>query len=1213
MSTTAAPPRFEVELPDGSLQDVANTETSRAPALTYPPLTQNVKRKPLASALRSGHEHETASPNGSLPPVSPEQPQEPIRSASDTHLAVRKNVQFQSLSDEGEEDTEDDASRAPSNNGDASETHTKPPSFLAKLRSITTSQINTHSRSQSGASVHDKTTVGSSARTGQEESFFPMTLEEEPRTEGETDADAEDSAAERMPRLKVPGKRRRIRSPHETATAPTTPRAPRDHHFLTSTVTAEPTEHRPRALTRSATDTELTSRAGVSEDEGRRRAAGAESPWKWKHSRRNVSYGGQKDNPESSPDGKRPTTLRNFANIASHLGTSREDPDAPKTPKRRGMGERGTTFAAAAGKWKGARQKFKLAMSQTKKKDRTVDHEKSAELLAELAAGGPAALMLASMFQRDEHGARRIPVILEQLKVTVTDSFVERGGLPQDKQSERHLIFRMDLEYGNGLNRMKWVVNRSLYDFIQMHLKYKFFYKTGKFKNRSTDSKKMPKFPKNAFPYSRALRGMDDEKDDDPATDADGQGTDTEPATPRPVSRPSFFHSRTKSSQAMVPASNVASALAMPGMVAGYAAIRRAGHEEKRRKKLEVYLQQMIRFMLFRPEANRLCRFLEVSALGMRLAAEGSYHGKEGYLVIQSAKGLDFRKALTPSNIKMRHSPKWFLVRHSYVVCVDSPEEMHIYDVFLFDSSFHIRHTRQQQKLKDQNAREFAATAKENAKHPQHHRLKLQNSERKLKLIARNERQLAQFEDSINSVVANSPWVKKNRFDSFAPVRPNCFAQWLVDGRDHMWVVSRAINQAKDVIYIHDWWLSPEIYMRRPPAISGKWRLDRLLKKKAEQGVKVFVIVYRNIESAVPIDSQYTKFSLLELHPNIFVQRSPNQFRQNTFFWAHHEKICVIDHTVAFVGGIDLCFGRWDTPQHPLVDDKSTGFEPNDLPKDSDHCQLWPGKDYSNPRVQDFYALNKPYEEMYNRGVVARMPWHDISMQVVGQPARDLTRHFIQRWNYILRQRKPTRPTPFLLPPPDFVPADLEALGLDGTCEVQILRSAGPWSLGTPDKVEDSIHQAYIKMIEGSEHFVYIENQFFISSCSTDQTAIQNHIGDALVERICRAHKNEEAWRAIIVIPLVPGFQNTVEQEGGTSVRLIMQYQYRSICRGESSIFGRLRAEGIEPSDYIDFYALRQWGKIGPQEAACDRTALHPCKMYGCGRSYRHHWLCEHQ
>jgi len=31
--------------------------------------------------------------------------------------------------------------------------------------------------------------------------------------------------------------------------------------------------------------------------------------------------------------------------------------------------------------------------------------------------------------------------------------------------------------------------------------------------------------------------------------------------------------------------------------------------------------------------------------------------------------------------------------------------------------------------------------------------------------------------------------------------------------------------------------------------------------------------------------------------------------------------MCVIDETIAFMGGLDACFGRWDTPQHILIDD----------------------------------------------------------------------------------------------------------------------------------------------------------------------------------------------------------------------------------------------------------------------------------------------------
>ena len=38
------------------------------------------------------------------------------------------------------------------------------------------------------------------------------------------------------------------------------------------------------------------------------------------------------------------------------------------------------------------------------------------------------------------------------------------------------------------------------------------------------------------------------------------------------------------------------------------------------------------------------------------------------------------------------------------------------------------------------------------------------------------------------------------------------------------------------------------------------------------------------------------------------------------FLWSHHEKIVVIDQTLAFVGGIDLCFGRYDDSCHRLAD-----------------------------------------------------------------------------------------------------------------------------------------------------------------------------------------------------------------------------------------------------------------------------------------------------
>ncbi|EKG10756.1 hypothetical protein MPH_12139 [Macrophomina phaseolina MS6] len=1062
-------------------------------------------------------------------------------------------------------------------------------SLIARLKAL--NPLQGHNRSISGFTIGDGPigAIGQLTPTGP---LSPDSERSQPRyiAEEGSEVEADDESAGEGPSRPSRRRRKSRRIKHGTQTAPTTPKTVNDPSFLRDSPGETPLSgfRPPFARRGTMSDIPENQRMGLSEDEGRDMLA-KESAWRrGLHGRRRLSFSSRRVemNGEDSPDVRRPSNFRRFTGIGARYDGAA---DSPSTWRQRS--ERTTSISAQ--KWRQLKSGLKMLGKQRKEQNR-IDHAKSAELVAELLAGAPAALFLASMFQRDEHGHKRVPILMEQLKVQITDS-----QKISNKEGDRHVNFKIELEYGSGMTRMKWIIHRTIRDFANLHLKYKTAtakekyvrFRGGEDSNRS----QLPRFPRSALPYVRGMRGLldDQEEDDDEEapgaiTDGDASGTDR-PGKTSKRRRSSFKVGARRNSSVGSPEQTPGIVGEMtartgsffgqqPGMPAS-AAPRKDTYQEKQRKKLEQYLQQLITFVIFRPDSNRLCKFLELSALGVRLAQEGGYHGKEGFMMIQSNKAAN-QKGWNPKFFQKQqaHMPKWFLVRHSYVCCVDSPEEMNIYDVFLVDMDFRIDEKK--------GAREMASKAKTSAAHPNAHLLRLVNSERKLKLLAKNERQMNQFQESIKFMMSQTEWSQPHRFDSFAPVRYNVWAQWLVDARDYMWNVSRAISMARDVIYIHDWWLSPELYLRRPPAISQKWRLDRLLQRKAQEGVKIFVIMYRNINSAIPIDSEYSKLSLLDLHPNVFVQRSPHQIKKNQFFWAHHEKICIVDHTVAFCGGVDLCFGRWDTPKHVLNDDKLTGFElDNDLPKDSEHCQMWPGKDYSNPRVHDFYALDKPYEEMYDREKVPRMPWHDIGMQIVGQPARDLTRHFVQRWNYLRRGKTPTRPTPYLLPPPDFNQADLQALGLDGTCEIQILRSACKWSLGTPDRTEHSIMNAYVKSIQASDHFVYIENQFYISSCEVEGTKILNKINDALVERIKRAHKNGEAWRAIMVIPLMPGFQSTVDSQDGTSVRLIMQCQYRSICRGESSLFGKLRAAGIEPEDYVQFYSLRSWGRIGPKKS----------------------------
>ncbi|RLV94532.1 Phospholipase D1 [Spathaspora sp. JA1] len=818
--------------------------------------------------------------------------------------------------------------------------------------------------------------------------------------------------------------------------------------------------------------------------------------------------------------------------------------------------------------------------------------ERAQRLIGTLALGGPAIQLMGSCLLEDEQGISRAPILLSLIGLKITDISLN--------EMTRIRKFKIDLDYGVGPQRMKWSIERNVRDLLYLHSKFKFENWIG---NKNTE---LPKFPKPPFKKSDVMKLKKTRTQNHPELaippppptsegEQNGTVTGTTGLNFDLTSLLSFNTLARPRSQ-----SSVSSVSSIEEQLSPFEVNTR--RNIKYVKDIEEYLKELIRIVSLKPQSNRLFMFFEISPISSLLSYETGYNGKQGIVHISgTAKSQGWRVGhLNANDIKRmidRRSEKWMLVRNSYVMYVSDINSTSPLEVFLVDSKFKITY-KHDEALKEDNESEFDDSSivqrkmalLEDTDHSNivfpHLKITLENSERKLVMNPKSSKEQKLWIHSLKEMQNSTIWSEKHRFGSFAPVRENCFAQWLVDGRDHFWAVSSALEMAKDTIFLHDWWLTPEIYLRRPANGNQQWRLDRILQRKAKQGVKIYVIIYRNVGGTVSIDSLYSKHSLLSLNDeNIHVIRSPNQLLQNTYFWAHHEKLCIIDQTVAFVGGIDLCYGRYDTPDHTLVDDSKIDFQslgPEDQPTNEDivNFQTFPGKDYSNPRVKDFFELNKPYESMLDRNVTPRMPWHDVHMFTAGKLARDLSRHFVQRWNYLLRQKRPSRLTPLLTPPPDI--SDEEALmyGLDGTCEVQMLRSGGNWSLGLKEH-EQSIHTAYLKLIESSEHFVYIENQFFVTSCLIEGTEIQNRIGDALVDRIIRAHEENTIWKAIIVIPLMPGFESQVDQAEGSSVRVIMQCQYMSISRGETSIFAKLRKKGINPDDYIQFFSLRKWGRIG--------------------------------
>lgn len=450
----------------------------------------------------------------------------------------------------------------------------------------------------------------------------------------------------------------------------------------------------------------------------------------------------------------------------------------------------------------------------------------------------------------------------------------------------------------------------------------------------------------------------------------------------------------------------------------------------------------------------------------------------------------------------------------------------------------------------------------------------------------------------------------EHRFDSFFPERDNNLIKWYVDGRDYFWAVSEALEKAKEIIYIEDWWLSPELFMRRPPYYNQEWRLDQIIKRRAEAGVKIYVIVYREVEAAITCNSAHTKHALQSLCPegspgygNIKIMRHPDHnvlenAADMTFYWAHHEKFIVIDYEMAFIGGLDLCFGRWDNHQHQLSDLHPEGIQ----------NEMWPGQDFNNNRVMDFQKVDDWKANELSKADYGRMPWHDVAMGVIGNCVYDIAEHFVLRWNFIKRDKykrddrfdwlelqgrqgededlvgvqRPKHPVGDYVVHP-FTPLASKNLSDRGTVHAQIVRSSADWSSGI--LVDHSIQNAYSDIIRKAEHYVYIENQFFITATGDQQAPIHNTIGRSIVEAVVRAGKEGRKFRVIIVIPAIPGFAGDLRSDAATGTRAIMDYQYRSLCRGEHSIFEQVRKEGIDPTKHIFVFNLRSYDRLNKTPA----------------------------
>lgn len=432
--------------------------------------------------------------------------------------------------------------------------------------------------------------------------------------------------------------------------------------------------------------------------------------------------------------------------------------------------------------------------------------------------------------------------------------------------------------------------------------------------------------------------------------------------------------------------------------------------------------------------------------------------------------------------------------------------------------------------------------------------------------------------------------------------------------------LANAISQAKSFIFIADWSFHP--YMRLNDNNGADKTIGKILVDKANSNPNILIAIHTwdHTNMGAKDDENDNGNHLLDdiaggTRPSNLLWRASSRTGVG---YSHHQKFVVLDCPAAsdssrseikvFYGGLDLTKGRFDWPDHPIINTGSA-------------------TEFSRQIVGTKYAMigsddPQNYDDWYNAEFngpaplgdtsLPREPWHDHYAQITGPSAWDVVREFVGRWNkdpainptwgqnskaainqvnqkFQSLWQKNGNTFKFVLP---FEPrqgnwtAQLyrsimkEHWGGPDTTIVSPMKPQGEllWTIQNPT-YERSIQDAYIRAINLAERFIYIESQYFIGSGSHwNRSSVANTIPETIVNRINR-HVGKSPFHAYIVMPMFPEGDPT--ESAPCAQRFLefntIQYMIQAVQTQCNSANNAESADIVSWSDYLSFYFLTQW------------------------------------